>query len=66
MTPSCKLEKDEHSKSVNTKFYRGMIESLLYLTTSRLDIIFSVCKCTRYQSNPKESHLNLLKKILDT
>jgi hypothetical protein len=41
-----------------------MIGSLLYLTASRLDIIFFVCLCARYQANPKESHLIILKKIL--
>ena len=40
-----------------------MIGSLLYLTTSRPDIMFSVCMCTRYQSNPKESHLSVVKRI---
>ena len=39
-----------------------MISSLLYLTTSRLDIMFSVCLCARFQSNPKESHLSVVKK----
>ena len=41
-----------------------MIGSLLYLTASRPDIIFSVCLCTHFQSNPKESHLNAVKRIL--
>ena len=61
MTPSYKLEKDEHDKSVDTKLYRDMIGSLLYLTTSRPDIMFSVCICARYQSNSKESYLITLK-----
>ena len=63
MTPSCKLEKDEHGKNIDSKLYRGMIGSLLYLTASRPDIMFSVCMCARYQSNPKESHLNTVKRI---
>ena len=61
MTLSCELEKDEHGKSVDTKLYRGIIGSLLYRTASRSDIIFSICMCARYQSNPKESHLNAVK-----
>ena len=40
-----------------------MIGSLLYLTTSRPDIMFSVCLCARYQSCPKESHLLAVKRI---
>ena len=64
MSPSCKLDKDKGGKNVDSKFYRGMIDSLLYLTTSRSDIMFSVCLCARFQSNSKESHLNVVKKIL--
>nr|XP_018622684.1 secreted RxLR effector protein 161-like [Nicotiana tomentosiformis] len=44
--------------------YRGIIGSLLHLTTSRPDIIFSVGLCARFQSNPKESHLKVAKRIL--
>ena len=59
MIPFYKLEKNKHDKSVDTKLYRGMIGSLLYLIASRPDIIFSVCMCARYQSNPKQSYLML-------
>ena len=58
MSLSCKLDKDEGGKNIDSKFYRGMIGSLLYLTTSRSNIMFSVCLCACFQSNPKESHLN--------
>nr|XP_033516521.1 uncharacterized protein LOC117280867 [Nicotiana tomentosiformis] len=44
-----KLDLDEKGKSVETKLYRGMIGSLLYLTTSRTDIVFSVGLCARFQ-----------------
>ena len=44
--------------------FRGMIGSLLYLTASRPDIVFSVCLCARFQANPKESHLQAVKRIL--
>ncbi|XP_059638597.1 secreted RxLR effector protein 161-like [Cornus florida] len=63
MSPSLKLNKDEKGKEVDIKKYRGMIGSLLYLTTSRPDIMFSVCLCARFQSCPKESHLNAVKRI---
>ena len=64
MSPTCKLSKDEHSLSVDQKLYRGMIGSLLYLTTSRPDILFSICMCARFQAEPKESHLKSIKKII--
>ncbi|XP_050238426.1 secreted RxLR effector protein 161-like [Mercurialis annua] len=44
--------------------YRDMIGSLLYLTASRPDIMFSVCLCARFQACPKESHLHAVKRIL--
>ena len=40
-----------------------MIGSLLYLTASRPDIMFSVCLCARFQSCPRESHLSAVKRI---
>jgi len=40
-----------------------MIGSLLYLTASRPNILFSVCLCARFQSDPRESHLTTVKRI---
>uniref|UniRef100_UPI001C3D714A Ty1/Copia family ribonuclease HI n=1 Tax=Picosynechococcus sp. (strain ATCC 27264 / PCC 7002 / PR-6) TaxID=32049 RepID=UPI001C3D714A len=63
MSTTTKLDKDEKSKCVDIKIYRGMIGSLLYLTASRPDIVFSVCLCARFQSCPKELHLHAVKRI---
>ncbi|KAK8697157.1 hypothetical protein V6N13_113309 [Hibiscus sabdariffa] len=63
MSSSIKLDKDEGGKCVDSKLYRSMIGSLLYLTASRPDIMFSVCLCARFQANPKESHLKAVKRI---
>ena len=41
-----------------------MIDSLLYLTTSRTNISYNVGVCARYQENPKESHMIALKRII--
>ena len=57
------LEKNSNGKSVNVTLYRGMIGSLLYLTTSRPDIMYSTCLCPCYQDDPKESHLTAVKGI---
>ena len=63
MSLATKLDKDEKGKDVNQKLYRGMIGSLLYLTASRPDIMFSVCLCARFQECPKESQLSAVKRI---
>ena len=60
---SSKLSLDERGKDVEGKLYRVMIGSLLYLTASRPNIMFSVGLCARFQSNPKESHLKAVKRI---
>ena len=43
--------------------YRAMIGSLLYLTASRHDIMFSVCLCSRFQKGSREVHLIAVKHI---
>ena len=58
------LDLDEGGKSVYQTLYRFMIGSLLYLTASRPDIMFSVCICARFQASPKEAHLVAAKRIL--
>lgn len=63
MSATIKICKDENGKSIDEKLYRSMIGSLLYITASRPDIMFAVCLCARYQSNPKISHLNAVKRI---
>ena len=63
MGTNCGLEMIDLSDEVDQTLYRGMIGSLLYLTTSRPDIAFSVGVCARYQSCPRESHLKCVKWI---
>ncbi|GJT05305.1 retrovirus-related pol polyprotein from transposon TNT 1-94 [Tanacetum coccineum] len=63
MSSDTKLTKDEECESVDSTKYQGMIGSLLYLTASRLDIMFSVYLCTRFQEDPKTSHLEAVKRI---
>ncbi|GKC59804.1 putative ribonuclease H-like domain-containing protein, partial [Tanacetum coccineum] len=57
------LLKDEDGKEVDVHMYRSMIGSLMYLTSSRPEIIFTVCAYARYQVNLKVSHLHVVKKI---
>ncbi|GKA78997.1 uncharacterized mitochondrial protein-like protein [Tanacetum coccineum] len=57
------LLKDEDGEEVDVHLYRSMIGSLMYLTSSRPDIMFAMCACLRYQVNPKVSHLHVVKRI---
>ncbi|GJX92801.1 putative ribonuclease H-like domain-containing protein [Tanacetum coccineum] len=63
MEPQKPMFKDEAGKEVDVHIYRLMIGSLMYLTSSRPDIMFSVCACARYQVNLKVSHLHVVKMI---
>nr|GEU66386.1 putative ribonuclease H-like domain-containing protein [Tanacetum cinerariifolium] len=56
------LLKDEDGKEVDVYIYRSMIGSLMYLTSSRPDIMFVICAYPRYQVNLKVSHLYAMKK----
>jgi hypothetical protein len=58
------LDLDTGGKSVDQKVYRSMIGSLLYLCASRPDIMLFVCMCARFQADPKEVHLRVVKRIL--
>ena len=64
MSTSTKLDKDATSENIDEKLYRGMIGSLLFLTASRPDIMFSACLYARFQASPKESHLHAVKRII--
>ncbi|GJS65855.1 retrovirus-related pol polyprotein from transposon TNT 1-94 [Tanacetum coccineum] len=63
MSSDTKLTKDKECKLVDSTKYQGMIGSLLYLTESRPDIMFSVCLCARFQEAPKTYHLEEVKRI---
>ncbi|GKG20509.1 hypothetical protein Tco_0380310, partial [Tanacetum coccineum] len=57
------LLKDKDGKGVDVHLYTSMIGLLMYLTSSRPDIMFVVCAYVRYQVNPKVSHLHAVKRI---
>jgi hypothetical protein len=58
------LDSDTSGNTVDQKMYQSMIGSLLYVTASRPDVMFSICMCARFQASPKESHLKATKRIL--
>ncbi|GJR74609.1 putative ribonuclease H-like domain-containing protein [Tanacetum coccineum] len=57
------LLKDSNGDDVDVHLYRLMIGSLMYLTSSRPNIMFALCACSRFQVTPKVSHLHAVKMI---
>ncbi|GKB69183.1 retrovirus-related pol polyprotein from transposon TNT 1-94 [Tanacetum coccineum] len=52
-----KLDLDQNGSPVDATKYRSMIGALMYLTSSRPDIVHATCLCARYQAKPTEKHL---------
>ncbi|GKG17821.1 hypothetical protein Tco_0372119, partial [Tanacetum coccineum] len=63
MVDQTKLDEDLQGTPVDATRYRGMIGSLMYLTSSRLNLVFAVCMCARYQAKRIENHLHAIKWI---
>nr|GEV55416.1 hypothetical protein [Tanacetum cinerariifolium] len=57
------LLKDPDGEDVDVHTYRSMIGSLMYLTSSRPDIMFAVCACVHFQVTLKASHIHAVKRI---
>jgi hypothetical protein len=57
MVVGCKMSKDDISPDVDQRTYLSMIGSLLYITSSRPNIMQAVGMVGRYQFAPKQSHL---------
>ncbi|GKC35903.1 hypothetical protein Tco_1048287 [Tanacetum coccineum] len=63
MVEKNKLDEDLQGTPVDATLYHGMIGSLMYLTSSRPNLIYAVCLCARYQAKPTKKHLNAVKRI---
>nr|GEZ11829.1 hypothetical protein [Tanacetum cinerariifolium] len=60
------LDADLSGTPVDQTKYRSMVGALMYLTTSRPDIVHATCYCARYQAKPTEKHLTAVKRNLRT
>nr|GFB06244.1 uncharacterized mitochondrial protein AtMg00810-like [Tanacetum cinerariifolium] len=57
------LDADLSGTPIDQTKYCSMVEALMYLTASRLDIMHATCYCARYQAKPTEKHLTAVKRI---
>nr|GFB47511.1 uncharacterized mitochondrial protein AtMg00810-like [Tanacetum cinerariifolium] len=58
-----KLDLDQNGTLVDATKYRSMIGALMYLTSSRPNIVHATCLCAQYQATPTEKHLKEVKRI---
>nr|GEW55783.1 copia protein [Tanacetum cinerariifolium] len=63
MVEQAKLKLDLVRKPVDHTDYQSVIGSLMYVTSSRPDIMFATCMCARYQANPNKHHMSAVKRI---
>lgn len=64
IVPGSRLSKDEHGVVVDESFYKQVMGSLMYLTATRPDLMYSVSLVSRFMSKPTELHLQATKRIL--
>nr|GEU70677.1 hypothetical protein [Tanacetum cinerariifolium] len=57
------LDDDLSGTPIDQTKYHSMVGALMYLTTSRPDIMHATCYCARYQAKPTEKHLTAVKRI---
>lgn len=63
MVTGYKLSKINDSPDVNQSDYRSMIGILIYITTSRLNLMQAICMVSHFQYAPKQFHLIAMKRI---
>ncbi|GJX64031.1 retrovirus-related pol polyprotein from transposon TNT 1-94 [Tanacetum coccineum] len=63
MVDRLKLDEDLMGIPVDQTRFRGMVNSLMYLTASRPDLVFAVCMCARYQAKPTKKHFEAIKRV---
>ncbi|PRQ40865.1 putative RNA-directed DNA polymerase [Rosa chinensis] len=59
-----KISRDVNGIAMDDTYYKKIVGSLMYLTATRPDIMFSVSLISRYMSKPTKLHLQAAKRIL--
>ena len=59
-----KLFKNENGVNVDATFFKQMVGSLMYLTSTRPDLMFVVSLISRYMGQPTKLHLQTAKRVL--
>ncbi|KAF7831773.1 putative mitochondrial protein [Senna tora] len=64
LIPNTKLSKPEEDEKVDGSIYRSLVGSLLYLTATRLDLMFAASLLSRYMQTPGEVHMGVARCVL--
>ena len=64
IVPGFKMSRDDDGVAVDATNFKQMVGSLMYLTATRPDIMFSAILISRYMVKPTELHLQATKRIL--
>ncbi|CAL2226198.1 unnamed protein product [Prunus armeniaca] len=64
IVPGCKLSKDEKGAKVDASVFKQVVGSLMYLTTTRPDLMYGVSLISRFMSCPTEQHWLVAKRLL--
>jgi hypothetical protein len=64
IVPGSKLSKDADGVAIDESYYKQIVGSLMYLTTTRLDLVYNVSLISRYMAKPTKLHLQAAKRIL--
>ncbi|KAI5348631.1 hypothetical protein L3X38_001518 [Prunus dulcis] len=59
-----KLKREDGSDTADESLFRKIVGSLLYLTATRPDIMFSACLLARFMHNPSKMHYGAAKRVL--
>lgn len=59
-----KLHKDDGEPKVEGSTFRSLIGSLLYLTATRPDLMFSASLLSRFMQSPSQKHFGVAKRVL--
>nr|GEW48633.1 hypothetical protein [Tanacetum cinerariifolium] len=65
IVPGTVLTKEGGGKEVDAALYKQLVDSLMYLTVTRPDMMYVVCLISRFMAKPKEEHMQAAKRVLN-